>query len=60
VKLLKYGSLPNSNNEFEFGRKVQQLVQLATALASEIETLQVELATAQRHDGRSNLNSRNT
>lgn len=55
MKLLKYRSLPNNNNESEFGRKVQQLVHLATALAGEIETLQAELATAPRRDGRSNF-----
>ena len=44
MKLLKYPTLENSNTDSELESHVQQLTQLARALASEIEALQRELS----------------
>jgi DNA-binding NtrC family response regulator len=44
VQLLKYPTIENSSTGSEFEDRVQQLTQLARALASEIETLQRELS----------------
>lgn len=43
VQSLKYPAIENSNTGSEIQGRVQQLTQLARALASEIETLQREL-----------------
>jgi DNA-binding NtrC family response regulator len=48
LKVLKYVNDANTHNASELEYHVQQLTLLATALASEIETLQVEL-TGDRH-----------
>jgi len=45
LKLLKYVNDPNTHTDSELEHRVQQLKLLARALASEIESLQVELAT---------------
>jgi len=48
VKVLKYPPVPDIPTESETGRRIQQLAQLAKALASEVEAMQAELS----HDRR--------
>jgi len=43
VKVLKYPPVPDIPTESETGRRIQQLAQLAKALASEVEAMQAEL-----------------
>ena len=50
MKLLKYVNDPNTHTASELEHRVQQLTVLAKALASEVETLQVELATDRNRD----------
>ena len=51
MKLLKYiNDDANTHNASELEHRVQQLTLLAKALASEIETLQTELADDRDHD----------
>jgi DNA-binding NtrC family response regulator len=50
LKLLKYVNDPNTHTASELEHRVQQLTLLAKALASEVETLQVELATDRNRD----------
>lgn len=50
VKLLKYVNDTKTHNASELEHRVQQLTLLARALASEIETLQLELATGRNRD----------
>lgn len=50
MKLLKYVNDPNTHTASELEHRVQQLTLLAKALASEVETLQVELATDRNRD----------
>jgi DNA-binding NtrC family response regulator len=45
VKLLRYPAAQKSRIEPELERRVQQLILIARALATEIETLQAELST---------------
>ena len=48
MQVLQYPSVPGSRTETEFERRVQQLSLLAKELATEIETLQAELARQRR------------
>lgn len=50
MKLLKYVNDANTHNTSELEHRVQQLTLLAKALASEIETLQAELAKDRNRD----------
>jgi DNA-binding NtrC family response regulator len=50
LKLLKYVNDTKTHNTSELEHRVQQLTLLARALASEIETLQLELATDRNRD----------
>jgi DNA-binding NtrC family response regulator len=50
LKLLKYVNDANTHNASEFEHRVQQLTLLARALASEIETLQAEIANDRNRD----------
>lgn len=50
MKLLRYRSIEEPRTDSELDRRVQQLVLIAKALASEVETLQAEL----RADGKQN------
>ena len=50
MKSLKYINDTNTHNASELGHHVQQLTLLAKALASEIETLQFEIATDRGRD----------
>ena len=50
MKLLKYVNDPNTHTASELEHRVQQLTHLAKALASEVETLQLELATDRNRD----------
>jgi DNA-binding NtrC family response regulator len=52
VRLLKYQTTPNSNTTSELEHRVHQLTTLAKALATEIETLQIELSAARDRDRR--------
>jgi DNA-binding NtrC family response regulator len=45
VRMLRYPAIERPRTEPDPGRRVQQLVLIAKALASEVETLQAELAT---------------
>ena len=57
MKLLKYAQTQNERSESEMERRVQQLVLLAKALASEVETLQAELARDNNQSTPINLDS---
>ena len=46
MKVLKYSPIASSDSDSQF--RIQQLVQLAKALTSEIESLRTELSTVQR------------
>ena len=50
MKVLKYVNDANAQNTSELEQRVQQLTLLAKALASEIETLQAELAIDRDRD----------
>jgi DNA-binding NtrC family response regulator len=50
LKVLKYVNDANAQNTSELEQRVQQLTLLAKALASEIESLQAELATDRNRD----------
>lgn len=50
MKLLKYVNDANTHNPSELQHRVQQLTLLAKALATEIESLQIELATDRNRD----------
>lgn len=50
VKLLKYVNDPHTHNASELEHRVRQLTLLAKALAGEVESLQVELATNRNRD----------
>jgi DNA-binding NtrC family response regulator len=50
LKLLKYVNDANTHNPSELQHRVQQLTLLAKALATEIESLQIELATDRNRD----------
>jgi DNA-binding NtrC family response regulator len=50
LKLLKYVNDANTHNASELEHRVKQLTLLAKALASEIETLQAELAWERNRD----------
>ena len=50
MKLLKYVNDANTHNASELEHRVEQLTLLAKALASEIETLQAELASDRNRD----------
>ena len=47
MKLLKYSPIASSDGDSQSENRIQQLVQLARALTSEIESLRIELSTAQ-------------
>ena len=53
MKILKYQPVADDvNGESEVERRIEQLVMLAKALATEIETLRAELTTDRNHSSR--------
>lgn len=50
MKLLKYVNDPNTHNASELEHRVRQLTLLAKALATEVESLQLELTTDRNRD----------
>ena len=57
MKLLQYVNDANTHNASELEHHVQQLTLLAKALASEVETLQADLATDRNRDKQVVLNN---
>jgi DNA-binding NtrC family response regulator len=55
VKLLKYSPIASSDSDSQSENRIQQLVQLARALTSEIESLRTELSSVQRQPGQIDL-----
>jgi DNA-binding NtrC family response regulator len=47
VKLLKYSPIASNDSDSQSENRIQQLIQLARALTSEIESLRTELSTVQ-------------